>query len=136
MSEPKDKDWKKAAQRENARREKAAPLLFHAGLIPKATPEDREASHERFMANWKQQMSDTDRLMKESRRIYRAELAWVLTADQLDAIDEAWARSVLTGTPNELCYEANFYHNKKRQLGMCEPHFTGVGCTCRDLYKK
>lgn len=112
----KEKNWKRAAERENKRRTEAAPLLAHAGLIPLTTPEAVKERSEKGLAAWMKQREEARLRALEVCRIYRAFLAFELSADELDHLDNFWEERIRKGFPETHEYRADYwYQNVKRR---------------------
>jgi len=87
--EPKKTRWELSAERENARRQKKAPLFFHAGLVPRATPEEREARFgDEFRARIERE--DLERRQKEAdaEDNAREQVRNLVTPEQFTELEE------------------------------------------------
>lgn len=113
---PKEKNWKKAAERENARRTATAPLLAFAGLIPMTNPEAVKVRAEANIEDFKRRMSEGKTRALDNARRYRALLAWLLTADQIDALDDGWEIRVRRGFPETHEYFAEYWHQQLKRF--------------------
>ncbi len=114
---PKEKNWKRAAERENARRTASAPLLAHAGLIPMTTPEKVKVRAEANIEDFKRRMIEGAARAYESARRNRASLAWILSADELDTLDEGWEIRIKRGFPETHEYFAEYWYQLIKRLG-------------------
>jgi hypothetical protein len=126
--------WEKSAERENARRRRDAPLFVAAGIVPLATPEEREAAHERGMADFAARQAQSLRRCLESANAHRDEILAARGAEFVAEIDRAWDGKGARGAPTSHEYLADFWHSKKRELGLCRPStIYGPGfCACSE----
>lgn len=85
--------WEKSADRENERRRAKAPLFFHAGLVPKVTPEEREA---RFGPAFQGQIEreDLERIQRENERggELRERVRAIVSAEKFAELEERTGR--------------------------------------------
>lgn len=89
---PKKTRWEQSADRENDRRWKKAPLFVHAGIVPLATPEERQAKHERGAEAQKARLEEAER-RREADAVkaasVRLEVAALVPADDLARMDRS-----------------------------------------------
>ena len=107
--------WEKAAERETARREKAAGPLF-APLVPPADPAAVKARAEAQVAAFTRSVAEGHAAAEVKGRIARATLAEHLTAEELADLDRRRAWAPKTGE-----YTADFYCGECRKRGLPWP---------------
>lgn len=80
--------WEKSAERENERRRRDAPLLFWAGLVPKATAAERKQMIEERSAYLETRFDELHARFELKAELYRRRVAFLVTPAELLALDE------------------------------------------------
>lgn len=90
---PKLSKWEASAARENERRRRKAPLFFHAGLVPMATPEEREGM---FGPAFRERLDREDAKRQAAEEALgvklTAEVQALVTAEKFAELEERLAR--------------------------------------------
>ena len=106
--------WIQSAARENERRERSAPLLYHTGVLAKASPEEREA---RMRAACAADDGEEDRRREEKWDAqadeHRALVRGVVDDDEVAELDARRGKLPLDGV-----YGASFWHDEARKRGL------------------
>jgi hypothetical protein len=116
---------KRSAAAENARRRREAPLLAAHGLIPMVTPDEREAEMVAARAVDEARQAAIREKLEAAAERHRAEVI----AHVSPTVLSNWERR-LAALPAAVEYRADFWHSRKRELGLCTPDASGFGCRC------
>lgn len=82
-----DQRWKKAADRENARRDARAPLFAHAGLVPHTTADAQEAKVARVQGEMAERFAAHDEASRRRIDVMRQDLRALVGDGALAAFD-------------------------------------------------
>ena len=117
--------WQRSADRENARRDRKAPLFAWGGLVPHVTAAERQEAVEGRCAALFRQLAEGRAKSARLAVRYRADVGAVVSPEELAALDARWA--AFRGPKEDPTYLASYWHTKKRDLGLCAPY-----CDCYD----
>ena len=112
----------RAARNRNRRTAQAAPLLAAFGLLPQEQPADAEGRLRRQYADDEARLRALEERHFAAAQRDEAEVALVVGAAVHQTLRARWAR---WGGPHTSTYEADYWHTRKRELGLCGP-----GCSC------
>jgi hypothetical protein len=106
--------WEKSADRENERRRKKAPLFVHAGVVPLATPEERQQRYERGLETRLAGLREQEKQQAEKgakAAAVREEIARLVSPEELAEMDR-----VRGSYPSNHDYSVGFWAEKLAAL--------------------
>lgn len=110
--------WEKSADNENLRRWNKAPLFVHAGLIPLATPEEREAKFGDARERAERGIAEMDARNAALAAGYREQVQARVSAEELAELDvkvERW------GLANAFMFWGSVIRDLDKAAGVVEP---------------
>lgn len=105
--------WERSAARANERREREAPLLMHAGLVARVTPEERREGRRRAVVAGIAASAASEEATEQRASAYRAQVAAAVSAAEMAELEAH--RAVL---PDATVYSADFWHGEARRRGL------------------